>query len=107
MSGLVHSSDLGASGLSGGWRLHRLTASNSAWIIPADKTMFYCEVIGGVGCGAGGSSGNYDGGGGGGGGAFAWGMYSIAHMRTAGITTLNVTVGDEVAGGSAAGNGNT
>lgn len=34
-------------------------------------------------------------------------MYSIAHMATAGITALNVTVGDEVAGGAAASNGNT
>ena len=113
MSGLIHSSDLGGSGLSGGWRLFRFTGeanelgSNSAWIIPADKTLIYCEVIGGGGSGAGGYNANQEGGGGGGGGAFAWGMYSIAHMATAGITALNVTVGDEVAGGAAASNGNT
>ena len=104
MSGLVHSSDLGASGLAGDWKLFRFTgeagglASNSAWVIPSQATMLYIEVIGGGGAGTGSWPANAPGkdvagGGGGGGGAFAWGMYSVAHLKTAGITTLNVTCG--------------
>ena len=72
MSGLVHSSDLGASGLSSEWRLFRFTASNGAWSIPTNYTMMYCEVIGAGGGGGGGVPSNGKGGGGGGGGAFAW-----------------------------------
>lgn len=97
MSGLTHSSDLGASGLSGGWRLFRLTATNSAWGIPSHAAMLYIEVIGGGAAGCGGWAADQPGrdvadGGGGGGGAMAWGMYSVASLKTAGITALAVTV---------------
>lgn len=117
MSGLTHSSDLGASGLSGGWRQFRLTATNSAWGIPSHAAMLYIEVVGGGGAGGGGweatgSPHDVSGDGGGGGGAFAWGMYSVDSLKTAGITTLNVTVGataDGVSGtnGADGNDGNT
>ena len=66
MSGLAHSSDLGASGLSGDWRFFRFTgeagglASNSAWVIPPQATMLYIEVYGAGGGGGGSSSGHTD-----------------------------------------------